>query len=192
MTTTMTTSLHRPGRRPRETAPSTGRSTLVIAVLLAVSASVIVLAGWAAMSLTPGKGSSGATEIAVKGGVVQFEGVTPEVLAHAPGMPGQMMPQPVPAGFRRISVEISLLATGTGMTYDAGNFRMSAPGVKPVPPQRDALGSGVVPEGSRVNGELVFVVPESARTLSLHLRGADGSIPVDAGPAPEHSGGHAG
>jgi hypothetical protein len=189
---TMTTSVHQPRGALGDATASTRRNAVVTSVLLAVCAAVVAVAGLVAWPLLSGNDGAGGTQLEVKGGVVRFEGLKPEVLAHAPGMPGQMMPQPVPAGFRRISVEVSLVATGSGMTYDAADFRLAAPDAKAVPPQRDALGTGVVPEGSRVNGELVFLAPEDARALSLTVRGVDGSIAVDAPPAPEHSEGHSG
>jgi hypothetical protein len=190
--TTMTTSVHQRRGDLRDATASTRRNAVVTSVLLAVCAAVVAVAGLVAWPLLSGNDGAGGTQLEVKGGVVRFEGLKPEVLAHAPGMPGQMMPQPVPAGFRRISVEVSLVATGSGMTYDAADFRLAAPDAKAVAPQRDALGTGVVPEGSRVNGELVFLAPEDATALSLTLRGVDGSIAVDAPPAPAHSEGHSG
>lgn len=186
---TMTTSVGRAGARDRAAASTAGRSAWVTAALLVVSVLLVGAAGWVAKPLLAGAPDDADNQLTVPGGTLRLTRVVPEYLAHTPGMPGQMMPQPVPAGFTRVSVEVTLVATGPGLTYDAADFRVSGPGVAAVKPQRDALGAGAVPEGARVDGELVFQVPEGAEGLVLGVRDVDGSIPLLVPAAPTHPGG---
>jgi hypothetical protein len=184
-----------PERPVHRAAPVRRAGGLLTAALLVASLILLTVAGLVARPLLlPAPSGGAAAQLGLPGGVVQLNQVRPEVLAHMPGMPGTMVPDPLPAGFRRLSLDVTLLGEEQGLRYDAVRFRIVAPGVRPVAPSRDALGSGLVPAGSRVDGELVFQVPTAATGLSLTVLGADEAIEVEAPPAADHQrdAGHAG
>jgi hypothetical protein len=189
---TGTASLELPAHRA---APGRRAGGLLTAALLVASLVLLTVAGLLARPLLqPAPTGAAAAQLDLPGGVVQLNQVRPEVLAHPPGMPGTMMPDPLPAGFRRLSLDVTLLGEEQGLRYDAARFRVVGPGMRPVAPSRDALGSGLVPAGARVDAELVFQVPAAATGLSLTVLGADEAIEVQAPPAAPHEkdAGHAG
>jgi hypothetical protein len=182
------TTLH-PHRASARPAGNRGR---VVTITLALVALVAVAASLLAVRLATGADSGAALSgpaLEAPGGAVQVLAVKPETMNHPAEMPAEMMPDPVPAGFRRVSVELVLLGTAeSGLPYDGADFRVSGPGVEPVAPVRDAVGSGVVPEGARLTGSLLFQVPVDAESLNLTLAGTRGSIPVTLPAAPGHDG----
>ena len=122
--------------------------------------------------------------VEVAGGSLIVDQVLPEKMApmqmdkfaktgmNMSGMVSDMTPE----GKRRFNVEVTLAAGGRALEYEADDFRVSAQGMRPIPPLRDKLVEGTIPAGNAVSGTLVFQVPEEAEQLSLSL---DGSRPVD-------------
>lgn len=168
----------------------------LVGVLLAVAALALVAGGlWAALAMSgadgAGAGRPAGDVLELEGGALAVTDVAPEVLQHGPAaMPGAMMPDPVPDGFRRVVVDVVLTAdSSSGLTYDAEQFRLGAAGTTPVAAQREGLGAGVVPEGARLDGELVFVVPEAATELTLTAAGVEDGVVVRV-PAAASGGGH--
>lgn len=187
-----TPTMTRPGtgtaRRPQAgtaESPRSRRALLLTAALSVVTIAALLGALWAVRTTTlPGSDDV----LGAEGGVLRVNEVTPEVLAHLPGMPGTMMPEPVPDGFQRIVLDVTLVGTeASGLSYDAKDFRVVTPDGAAVSASRNGLGAGVVPEGARLDGELVFQVPLDAATLELTGTGFDGSLAL---PVPEAPAGH--
>lgn len=107
---------------------------------------------------------------AVPGGHLRLDSVTGNGLAHAtmPGM--QLMADPVPAGFTRFSIQVTLAAQDQDLSWAAGDFRVSGPGLRPTRPIRVQLGDGVVARGTALSGALTYDVPEDASDLVLRFR----------------------
>ena len=156
-----------------------------VSVLLGLTTLLVLLASLLAMRLVgaageDSHGSSGPV-LVTAGGEIRLDSVTPEVMSHPAEMPPAMMPDPLPEGYERVSVQITLTATGSGgLAYDGGDFRVSGPGVAPIAPHRDAVRAGTVPEGARLTGTLLFQVPVDATGLELTLPGARGALPIAA------------
>lgn len=114
--------------------------------------------------------------------------VHPELMTHPEGMPEGMMPDPVPAGMRRVTLELEVVAGDAPLPYDLADLRLTPPGAAPAVPIRGSLGAGEVPAGARVAGSALFEVPLAATTAELSLEGGSGSVEV---ALPDHEG-HAG
>lgn len=153
------------------------RATWVGAVLVAAAA---VLLGPSAVALArtpPWERAVADSELALPGGLLRVTDVVPEVLAHPEGMPGAMMPNPVPDGYRRVAVHVTLLGeSDSGLSYAGAGFKLAGSDGAGVAPERDGLGSGVVPEGARLDRVLVFRVPEDSPELTLTAPAADGAV----------------
>lgn len=176
-------------RRAAPTAAQGARTSWVTSVLAAVAAVLVALSGWATYELLAGPSSSAgsATTLEVPGGEVHVLSVKPEVMAHTKGMPASMMPDPVPAGFRRVSVEVTLVATAEeGMRYDAGSFRVVGTGMSPVASKRTVMGSGAIPEAAQLRSQLVFQIPQDATGVALTGGGGTDTLPLTLPAAAPH------
>lgn len=168
--------------RPRDLERLTGARDLIGMSVVVVLAGLLLIGG--ALLARPLLSGDSAERVsgglAMDGGVLLVRGVTAELHSMNPGMPSGMMSDPVPEGFRRVAVNISLLGRAAeGLAYDAADFRATVPGAAPVPPQREAMGRGVIPQGAQVNGILVFEVPEEVTRFRLGLVHATESAVVD-------------
>ena len=111
--------------------------------------------------------------VAVPGGQMRIEGVAPELIQHGT-MAGMSMPDPVPDGYRRFSVDVTLLALSEGgLSYSPGSFTISGEGVEAAGPHRAAVAPGVVPQNMRMSMSMVFQAPEDADHIWLTFKGAD-------------------
>ncbi|WP_298456720.1 hypothetical protein [uncultured Cellulomonas sp.] len=162
----------------------------VALVLLAAAWSV--LHGWG-RGPVPGPG-----ELALGDGLVRVDAV---VSAARPqhAMPGMGTDEdPVAAGDRRVSVDVTLLAGAGPLEYAADRFALAVDGAAADPlPHRAVLPGDVLPAGTQLSGTLVFDVPVDATSATLSYRGAgstDVALPPEAsGPAgadPSSAGGH--
>ena len=112
-------------------------------------------------------------------------------MGHTPGMPAAMMPGgPLPPDVRRVSVQLVLTAGPGGLQYRGADFRLGRRGEAGQAPERDGVGVGRLPSEYRMDGELVFRVPVSARSLVLtELRsGRAVEVAVPAGGTRSHDG----
>jgi hypothetical protein len=168
-----------------------GRALLLLAALAALAAGA-----WGLLSSTATPARLGEAA-GVSGGSLRVEKVTPEHMAAmqsdkfaASGMSMSGMGMDMaPEGQRRFTVDVTLSAGSSDLSYSAEQFRLSGEGLEATAPIRQELEDGSIPAGSSVSGNLVFQAPEEAKGLMLSF---DGGQPVvlDLPPVPEdgHSG----
>lgn len=166
--------------RPGAPAPSRRRETLLVAGLTALMTAAVLalvglLAGPAAGPVEPGM-------VQVAGGQVSLATIRPEVMSHPEDMPASMMPDPIPAGYARYAIEVTLTADDDEpLAYSASQIRVAAGDEPPVGPVRQSLGDGVVPPGSSLTTSLVYEVPEDARRATLLIDGREMPFLLPAG-----------
>jgi hypothetical protein len=151
------------------------RRRLLAFAAVVLTALAVALAGLVLTTVDGLAPAAGTDRLALAGGSLTAGPVVPEVMAHNPGMPATMMPDPVPDGFQRFSVEVTLHAD-SAVTYAADRFRVTAPGMRAAAPLRDTLGEGTASAGSQVNGTMVFQIPEDVRSVSLVEVGGDDAL----------------
>jgi hypothetical protein len=180
--------------RRRMTARVLGTAAAVLAVLVA---GVWTLAG-------AGAAAAGSGPLVLDGGVVAVERVVAAARpAHA--MPGMGTDNdPVPAGKRRVSVDVTLQATGDRpLAYTVDRFTLDVPGAGPLRPHKAVLPGRALPAGTQLSGTLIYDVPDDATTGVLAYDGGAPvrvALPAETGgrPAPsgsavsEHAGVHGG
>ena len=166
--------------RARSSAPAGLRPSSIrwMALVLATGAiAVIAITGWGLLGRDPVHSE---TFMAVPGGELRVDHIDPDVMSHLT-MPGMSMPDPVPDGYRRFSLEATLVGQDDrGVSYDPSSFTLSGPGIPPIPPHRANAGPGLVPGGMQASVSLVFQVPNGAVDLRLGFRGAAGAIELGA------------
>jgi len=171
-------------------AGSRTRRTLVVAAAALVGAAAMVLAGlWGFRADRSGDQhaeSAPAGWVTVPGGWLTVREVSNRAVNHRsmPGMQTMPDPDPVPAGFVRLTVDLSLAARDDTLRWEPRDFTVQGDGVGTVRPHAAHLGDGVVPAGTQVAGDLTFEVPKKARSLTLRFRG-DGAFPLRP-PAGHH------
>jgi hypothetical protein len=173
------------------TTPAPHELRTVVGVVAGVLL-VLLLATW---SFAQGWGRgpvAGPGEIALDGGIVRVDGV---VSAAAPkhAMPGMGTDEdPVAEGFRRISVDVTLMAGTSPLEFSADGFGLTVDG-EPADhlSHRDVLPGDELPAGTRLSGTILFDVPVDATAATLTYDGAgatDVVVPAEseqaAGAAP--------
>lgn len=171
------------GRTPRRTA---GRLLSVLAIV--VSTIVVVAAGiWgltAPREAETGEhteaGAAVGEWVEAPGGYFRVDAVGERALAHK--MIG-MDPDPVPEGFRRLGVDVTLVSTSeAGLNVGADRFTVVGHALQPAAPLRARLDAGLLAEGSQISGSLVFEVPEGASGLQLRIEGGSHGVALPVGP----------
>ena len=169
------------GRATRSIAPtgqvvSTTRALVVIGVLVVGLIATVAAGTWGLM-LDRGEeehhhGSLERAEwVPIPGGQFAVLDLHDKTPAHASSMQGmQSMADPVPAGYRRLTVNVSLAATDGDLSLRPGDFRVSGPGLRPTRPIRAQIGDGIVPHDTVLTGELTYDVPLESRGLRLRFR----------------------
>lgn len=133
-------------------------------------------------------GSAAVATVQLPDGTLRVDGLVDKQVGHV--MPGMSTPEDVPAGMRRVSVNVSLGATqGEPLSYDRRDFTVSGPGVAPVAPVAGQIDNGQLAAGKAISGSLSFDVPESATSLSLRF-GDTEPVPLPALPAMSDGAGH--
>ena len=149
------------------------------AVLLTTGLLAVGLVIGLALQVMSRDSTSGTDDVIDLGeGRLTVTAVRPEVMTHPEGMPAGMMPDPVPDGFRRFSVDVLLTADETALPYSWDSLRVSAPGMEPAAPLRGSLDGGVVPAGAKVAGSVLFQVPDDVEAVSLTVDGYTDAIAV--------------
>jgi hypothetical protein len=156
----------------------------VVAVALAV---VAILAGglWSLTSAPHATVALRSGELALEGGTARVDHVASAARPqHA--MPGMGTDNdPVAAGDRRVSVDITLRATGEEpVEFDVDDFSLVIYGSEARRPHRAVLPESVLPPGTQLSGTLVFDVPKTATRARLSY---DGQAPADLSIPPEIS-----
>lgn len=170
------------------------------AILLALAvAAVFVAGGWGVISsLTTGAPPANIGEsVEVSGGLMRVDSVEPEHMASmqskkfsASGMNmSSMGVDMVPDGYRRFTVDVSLVAQSQSISYAPEDFQVSAEGVKPSGPIRAQLEKGTIEAGEAVSGSLVFQVPDKAPGLKLDFDGGR-SVALDLPKSEQGGHGH--
>ena len=94
----------------------------------------------------------------------------------------------VAAGERRVSVDLTLFATGDEpLEYHVGDFEMAVPGGSPRRPRRAVLPSRSLPFGTQVSGTLDFDVPVTTTRVRQPYDdhpGADLVLPIESRAPP--------
>ena len=173
MTRPTASRIDRPARPMPTSTP--GRRVTLVLVVVAVLA---VLGAIAALrAVNEDAGTTAGDELALRRSSLVVGAVTPEVMKHPKGMPATMMPDPVPEGFQRFSVDVTVYAEKTGpAAYAARRIRVTDPDGRSSAPIRGTLGSGTIPAGGQVRGSVLFEVPEAARTVMLSVGGDSSRI----------------
>ena len=157
----------------------------------AVAAGVVVvlLAGaWSATAGGTALAPAGPGEVALQDGVARVDQV---VSAARPkhAMAGMGTDNdPVAEGQRRVSIDVTLQATGGDtLEYDVDRFTLAVGDDAARAPHRSVLPEAELPPGSSLAGTLVFDVPTSATTAQLAYDGRGATsvvLPPEAGTAP--------
>jgi hypothetical protein len=169
--------------RGEEGASPARRRIIVVTAALAVAATMLLAGIWGLQADRSGNESAGTAPagwVDVPGGWLTVREVSDRAVNHK-GMPGmQTMPDadPVPEGFVRLTVDLSLAARDETLRWQPADFTVEGDGIGVVRPHGAQLGDGVVPEGSQVAGGLTFDVPKKAEHLTLDFRDA-GSVPLE-------------
>lgn len=175
----------------RDRQPVARATTRQRAVGLAVVLVAAVLVGVSVLSLRV-FGDGGPTTfrsgtLPVAGGTLTVDRVAPEVQSHPKGMPAGMMPDPVPDGFRRVSVDVTIRSTEDGsMAYASDQIDVDAPDMSPTVPIRSTLDEGTLSEGERVTGSLLFQIPDDVRVVTLSVAGDERGLRVEIPRATGH------
>ena len=171
------------GRAPGVAGAARPHRQLLIAAAAAVGVLAVVLAAvwsvsWAGRSLTAPPGS-----VVVGSGVARVDGV---VSAARPqhAMPGMGSDDdPVAEGERRVSVELTLLATGEEpLRFAVDDFALRVPGSADRAPHRSLLPESEMPPGTTLSGVLVFDVPRDATVGHLSYGDGGGSTELRLPP----------
>lgn len=141
---------------------------------LGVAVAVLAVMAGGVWSVTAGVSGAqaGPGEVAMPGGLARVDQVVSAARpAHA--MPGMGEDDdPVAEGERRVSVEVTLLASeGEPLGYDVDDFTLEVPGAGVRAPHRAVLPGSEIPEGTQLSGTLVFDVPTEATAGSLGYGG---------------------
>jgi hypothetical protein len=189
MTRSTTPSRLRAGDRGEEAASPAKRRIVVVTAALAVAVAMLLAGIWGLQADRSGGDQAGTAPVGwvdVPGGRLTVREVSDRAVNHK-GMPNMQTmpdPDPVPKGYVRLTVDLSLAARDDTLRWKPADFTVEGDGVGVVRPHRSQLGDGVVPEGSQVAGGLTFEVPKKARSLTLRFRGG-GSVPLEL-PASHH------
>ncbi|MFW5470963.1 DUF4352 domain-containing protein [Knoellia sp. CPCC 206435] len=186
-----------PGRRGAQGAHGAGRAERRLRPLLVATAAplgvlLVVLAAVWSVSWGGRPPGSPAGTIDVGSGVA----VVDQVLSAA--RPQHAMPgmgsddDPVATGERRVSVEVTLQATGDEpLRFSVDDFALRV-GDTVSPPHRSLLPAAELPPGTSLSGVLVFDVPRQATVGHLSYDGGRSTelrLPAEEAsrPAPSHS-----
>jgi len=161
------------------------RATVALGALLAA---LLVLGAALLGTRHAPVGHHGAADaVALKGGLLRVDAVTPDRPMRMAGMPMGSGPnmKDVPKGFRRFTVSVTLVAgDGDGLRVSPASFRVSARGVAPRRPIDDDTDVVVVPPRTSFPRELTFDVPQVARDVRLTVQGGEHPVPLTLAAAP--------
>ena len=96
------------------------------------------------------------------------------------------MPDPVPDGYERFGVSLTLRAAAAdGLAYSADSFILTGESMEPTGPVRFGGGPGEIPDGMQASLTLIFQAPEDATSLRLSFRGASQAVLLEDAPQDE-------
>jgi hypothetical protein len=165
-----------------------GRSWFGPAAIVAAVTAILLAAAWSLTSAPRPGAAPRAGELVMAGGMARVDQV---VSAARPqhAMPGMGTDNdPVAAGERRVSVDLTLFATGDDpLEYHVDDFVMVVPGGSPRRPRRAVLPGRSLPSGAQMSGTLVFDVPVAATRARLSYddhQGTDVVLPAESRAPP--------
>jgi len=162
------------------------------ALAAALLATAVALLGTGGGSTVPHH-AAGQRVVAVPGGLLRVDAVTPDSPMSMGGMPMPSGPnvKDVPRGYRRFTMSVTLFARhGRGMHVAPGNFRLIVSGRPPRAPIDDDRDDVYVPDGTTYPRELTFDVPAKVTSARLTVAGGDEAVVVPLRQQPagrEHS-----
>ena len=151
----------------------------------AAAVAVLALGGWS-FTLRPAPTPTTDGTVAMPGGAVHVEAVR-EAVKSTHAMPGMGSDNdPVPAGSRRVTVEVTLVAAeDESMPYAVDRFALDLGGAGRVTPHSAVMPGRELPAGTSMAAALTFDVPESARAAVLTFEGSGATeVAIPAGSAP--------
>jgi hypothetical protein len=175
------------GRHPAVAAPWIAGwrgAAAVVAFAALLVACALLLLGTEGRS---GGHDHGAQVVAVPGGFMRVDAVTPDAPMKMAGMPMPSGPnvKDVPKGFRRFTVAVTLFASGGhGLHVTPDRFRISAAGQAPRRPVDDDRDDVYVPDGTAYPRELTFDVPSATRNVELSFLPGGEAATLRLGQAP--------
>lgn len=117
--------------------------------------------------------------VEVKGALLRVDAVRPEVMA-AMTMPASLMPDMVPDGYRRFTVDLTVLSRSSkGFEPSPELFEVEAEGLGPVAPVRSVSGTGPIPKGAQASVSMTFQTPIDVEPVFLRIRGTDTRVQLE-------------
>lgn len=177
------------------------RRLIVGALLFVATLATLAIGGWGLVTSVGSQAppASIGDAVDVSGGSLRVDDVTPEHMAPmrlksfgkaGMNMTGTSGMDMAPEGFRRFSVDVTLLAENGDLKYSPKDFRINGEGTKETAPVRNALTGETIPAGNATSGVLVFQVPDEAKNLMLTFDGSRQPValdlPEDDGHSHEH------
>ena len=179
-----------------ERMPRSSRPSITASVLVGVVAVLVMGGGFWSLSHGSTDHFHGdyveiGESIELPDGLIRVDAVRPEIMA-AMLMPASLMPDPVPDGYRRFTVDLSVLATAeNGLDYSTDMFTISGEGLDPTPVHRAVTQPGFVPAGSQATLSVLFDSPLGVEPLFLDIEGADRQVLLDGDLGSGHNHGEA-
>lgn len=152
---------------------------LAIAVVLVVGVSGLLV------DRSGGEAAAVGEVIEIDGGELRVDAVRYwNQSQHMRTMPGMKMPDPLPKGYRRFWVDVTMLARGgPGIRVEPAAFAVAAPaGGQPIGPHWSSDGLERILPGAEGTLMLLFQVPEGQQDVLLLVPGTSRSILV---PGPD-------
>ncbi|HSH11755.1 MAG TPA: hypothetical protein VLA10_08205, partial [Ilumatobacter sp.] len=149
---------------------------------------VVGVAGWWGLSGRQTLRSVAVGEaIEIPGGLMMVEEVRPEIMVHDMA-PGMTMPDQIPDGYRRFSVDLLFRGGEGGTMIEPADLYVAGDGFGPVAPHRVVGTVSPLPEGSTLALGVLFQTPIEVDNLWLGYEGADTVVTLegDLGEAHDH------
>jgi len=146
---------------------------------LGVAFVVVVLAAWWGFSGRVSlDGAAIGDVLTVPGGEMRVDAVRPEIMVHSMrGMPASLMPDALPEGFRRFSVDVSLLAgRGEVLEYGPDRFRIGGTEIEDIAPHRVTFADADLPGGEMMTVSMLFEAPLDVEVVWLTFEGASDKV----------------
>ncbi len=169
-------------------SPGSRSSRVVGAVALVLLLGVVGVAGWWGLSGRQTLRSVAVGEaIEIPGGLMMVEEVRPEIMVHDMA-PGMTMPDQIPDGYRRFSVDLLFQGGKGGTMIEPADLYVAGDGFGPVAPHRVVGTVSPLPEGSTLARGVLFQTPIEVDNLWLGYEGADTVVTLegDLGEAHDH------
>lgn len=178
----------RAARRAIAALPRPGRRTLVqVGLVLATTAAVA--AGLYGLRVDRGGHAEAGvgSVIEIPNGEMRVDRVNYwNESQHMKGMPGMKISDPLPKGYRRFWIDVTMHATSSpGIRYAPNTFTISADGLDPVVPHWSPDGLSTIVPGAQATATFLYQVPEAQGDVALNVAGSSDAVLL---PGPGSSG----